>query len=174
MKNITYIFRLTLILLMITSVVAGLLGFVNYLTEDKIAQNTAKKAQQAMQNVLPAESYEPLEVSKEGIKEAYRCEAGYVVRVAKNGFGGEIDIMVGIDRNGAVTGIYIVGHSETASLGSNCEREDWRAQFIGATQALAVNKDGGEIDALTGATVTSRAVVEGVNLALEFVKEVLG
>ncbi len=174
MKNFTYILRLTLILLLITSVVAGLLGFVNYLTEEKIAENTAKKAQQAMQNVLPSDSYEPMEVSEDGIKEAYRCAEGYVVRVSKNGFGGEIDIMVGIDLSGAVTGVYIVGHSETASLGSNCEREDWRAQFIGATEALAVSKDGGEIDALTGATVTSRAVVEGVNLALEFVKEVAG
>ena len=55
------------------------------------------------------------------------------MRVSPNGFGGEIDMMVGVDMNGAVTGIAIVSHSETASLGANCTREDFRAQFTGKT-----------------------------------------
>ena len=95
------------------------------------------------------------------------------MRVAPNGFGGAIDMMVGVDVSGAVTGVAIVSQSETASLGANCTREDFRAQFTGKTGTLSVSKDGGEIEALTGATVTSRAVTEGVNTALEFVQEVL-
>ncbi len=179
MKNLAYIFKLTFILLLITAVVAGLLGFVNDLTEDKIAENTAKKASEAMQSVLPAESYEPLELSEEnkngGITEAFTCEDGYVVRVAASGgFGGSIDMMVGIDKNCSVVGISVVSHAETASLGANCTRPEWQAQFVGATDALSVSKDGGTIDALTGATVTSRAVTNGVNTALAFVKEVQG
>ena len=167
-----YILKLALVLLLITVVVAGLLGFVNYLTADKIAENTAKKANEAMEAVLPSGSYEKLEVTAEGITEVYKAEGGYVVRLNAGGFGGAIDMMVGVDMNGTVTGVSVISHSETASLGAECTREDWRAQFAGTTGALKVTKDGGTIDALTGATVTSRAVTEAVNRAVEFVKEV--
>ena len=175
MKNAKYILRLTLTLLLITAVVAGLLGLVNYLTEDKIAALQNEKAESAMREVLEAESYEPLETDAEGVTALYRAgDKGYVVRLSVNGFGGAIDMMVGIDPSCTVTGVSIISHSETASLGANCTREDFRAQLVGATGDLAVTKDGGTIDALTGATVSSRAVAKGVNLALACVKEVLG
>jgi len=177
-KSVGYILRLTLVLFLITAVVAGLLGCVNYLTKGPIAENTAKKAQQAMQDVLPADSYEPLELTKKnrdgGITEAYVCEDGYIVRLNASGFGGSIDMMVGIDNEGKIAGVSVIGHAETASLGSNCTRPEWQAQFLGSDAPLAVTKDGGTIDALTGATVTSRGVTEAVNLAMAFVKEVQG
>ena len=173
MKDAKYILRLTLILFLITAVVAGLLGLVNYLTEDRIDELTRQKAEAAMQEVFPAGNYEEIPAGEDGITAAYRADdAGYVVRVSVNGFGGAIDMMVGVDNAGTVTGVSIISHGETASLGANCTREDFRAQFVGASDTLAVSKDGGSIDALTGATVTSRAVVSGVNLALDFVKEV--
>ncbi len=170
-----YVLRLTLTLFLITTVVAGLLGLVNYVTADTIAEQIAQKAENAMRQVLEADSYEPLDVPEDSaVTAAYRAgDKGYVVRVAPNGFGGAIDMMVGVDVSGAVTGVAIVSQSETASLGANCTREDFRAQFTGKTGTLSVSKDGGEIEALTGATVTSRAVTEGVNTALEFVQEVL-
>lgn len=170
-----YVFRLTLTLFLITTIVAGLLGLVNYVTADTIAEQIAQKAENAMRQVLEADSYEPLDVPEDSaVTAAYRAgDRGYVVRVAPNGFGGAIDMMVGVDVSGAVTGVAIVSQSETASLGANCTREDFRAQFTGKTGTLSVSKDGGEIEALTGATVTSRAVTEGVNTALEFVQEVL-
>lgn len=173
MKDVKYILRLTLTLFAITAVVAGLLGLVNFLTEDRIAAQQAKKAQTAMEEVLPAEEYTPLETAHAGVVAAYRAgSAGYVVRVNVSGFGGTIDMMVGVDVDGCVTGVSVISHSETASLGANCTREDYRDQYLGASGTLAVTKDGGTIEALTGATVTSRAVTEGVNLALDFVKEV--
>ena len=173
MKNGKYILRLTVTLLLITAVVAGLLGFVNYLTEDKIAAGQREKAKNAMQEVLPAENYELLEASAEGINAVYRADdLGYVVDVTVNGFGGAINMMVGVDAEGRVAGVSIVSHSETASLGANCTREDFRSQFSGAEGTLAVTRDGGSVEALTGATVTSRAVTNGVNLAVEFVKGV--
>ena len=170
-----YVLRLTLTLFLISAVVAGLLALVNHVTADTIAEQTAEKAEAAMRQVLEAERYEALDVPADSaVTAAFRAgDEGYVVRVAPNGFGGAIDMMVGIGADGAVTGIAIVSQSETASLGANCTREDFRQQFIGATGDLAVTKDGGTIDALTGATVTSRAVTEGVNTALEFVQEVL-
>ena len=170
-----YVLRLTLTLFLITTIVAGLLGLVNYVTADTIAEQIAQKAENAMRQVLEADSYEPMDVPEGStVTAAYRAgDRGYVVRVAPNGFGGAIDMMVGVDVSGAVTGVAIVSQSETASLGANCTREDFRAQFTGKTGTLSVSKDGGEIEALTGATVTSRAVTEGVNTALEFVQEVL-
>lgn len=170
-----YVLRLTLTLFLITTIVAGLLGLVNYVTADTIAEQIAQKAENAMRQVLEADSYEPLDVPEDSaVTAAYRAgDRGYVVRGAPNGFGGAIDMMVGVDVSGAVTGVAIVSQSETASLGANCTREDFRAQFTGKTGTLSVSKDGGEIEALTGATVSSRAVTEGVNTALEFVQEVL-
>lgn len=177
MKDWKYILKLTGILLAITVIVAALLGFVNLLTEERIAANTAEKARVAMETVLPAERYTALSLTEAqkqaGISEAYLAgDAGYVVRLSKNGFGGAIDLMVGVKADGTVSGVSIISHAETASLGANCTREDFRSQFTGKSGPLAVRKDGGEIDALTGATVTTRAVTEAVNAALDFVKEV--
>lgn len=163
-----YVLRLTLTLFLITVIVAGLLAFVNYLTADTIAEHTAEAARSAMTQVLAADDYTELPVSA-----AWSAgDAGTVVRLTTNGFGGAIDLMVGVDNENKVTGVAIISHSETASLGANCTREDFRAQFAGKTGELAVSKDGGDIDALTGATVTSRAVTRAVNAALAYAGEV--
>ena len=171
-----YILRLTLTLLLITAVVAGLLAFVNELTAGRIDEMTRQKAEQAMREVLPAQDYTPLDAAlPQGVTEAYRAgDAGYVVRIAPNGFGGAIDLMVGVKADGTVNGVAVIAHSETASLGANCTREEFRAQYAGGAGPFAVGQDGGTIEALTGATVTSRAVTDGVNAALDFVREVQG
>ena len=171
-----YILRLTLTLLLITAVVAGLLAFVNELTAGRIDELTRQKAEQAMREVLPAQDYTPLDAAlPQGVTEAYRAgDAGYVVRVAPNGFGGAIDLMVGVRADGTVNGVAVIAHSEPASLGAHCTREDFRAQYAGGAGPFAVGQDGGTIEALTGATVTSRAVTDGVNAALDFVREVQG
>ena len=171
-----YILRLTLTLLLITAVVAGLLAFVNELTAGRIDELTRQKAEQAMREVLPAQDYTPLDAAlPQGVTEAYRAgDDGYVVRVAPNGFGGAIDLMVGVRADGTVNGVAVIAHSETASLGANCTREEFRAQYAGGAGPFAVGQDGGTIEALTGATVTSRAVTDGVNTALDFVREVQG
>lgn len=173
MKTFKYILSLTVTLFLITAVVAGLLGLVDYLTAERIEALQDEKANASMAEVLPAENYEELPVNRDGIIAAYKAgDLGYVVRVAAGGFGGTIDMMVGVKNDGTVSGVSIISHAETASLGANCTREDWRSQFVGLSGALEVDKDGGEIDALTGATVTSRAITNGINLALEFVEEV--
>ena len=171
-----YILRLTLTLLLITAVVAGLLAFVNELTAGRIDELTRQKAEQAMREVLPAQDYTPLDAAlPQGVTEAYRAgDDGYVVRVAPNGFGGAIDLMVGVRADGTVNGVAVIAHSETASLGANCTREEFRAQYAGGAGPFAVGQDGGTIEARTGATVTSRAVTDGVNAALDFVREVQG
>ena len=108
----------------------------------------------------------------------YASDGGWAVQVSANGFGGEVNMMVGIDKAGNVIGISIISHAETPSLGAvaaenNAAGEGFRSQFAGLSGTLAVKKDGGTVDAISGATITSRAVVEGVNAALRCVaKEV--
>lgn len=171
-----YVLRLGVILLLITAVVAALLGLVNSITADRIAQLQAEKTEQAMAAVL-AEGVtvgdEITEYQDDSglVQSVYATSDGYVIQVAPSGFGGEIQMMVGVNSQGAVTGISIISHSETAALGANAAAttqvgSSFRGQFVGQSGTLAVTKDGGTIDALTGATVTSRAVTSGVNAAL--------
>ncbi len=93
---------------------------------------------------------------------------GTAVRSYSNdGYGGTITIMVGFDQDGAVTGTAVLSHMETPGLGAKMTEESFRSQFQGKTvnDGLAVRKDGGEIDSLTAATITSRAFCDAINRA---------
>ena len=166
------ILRLTLTLLVITAVVAAALAGVNAITNPIIAKSQEQKIQDAVSQVLPGGGKLLEQFPDEtGLVEAvYASEAGYAIQVAPNGFGGKIVMMVGI-QDGKVSGLSIISHAETPSLGAVIAGSDaagnaFRDQFAGHTGNLAVTKDGGSIDAVTGATISSRAVVEGVNAAL--------
>ncbi len=172
-KNPDAILRLTLILLAFSAITALILGLVNMITKDKIALIKEEKTGTAMQAVLPADSYTKVDYSGGDalVLAVYTAgDKGYVVEVGPSGFGGTIDMVVGVDPSGAVTGVSIVSMSETSGLGTNASKEEFRSQYTGKTGPFAVNKDGGEINALTGATVTSRAVTNGINAALDAVK----
>jgi electron transport complex protein RnfG len=83
-------------------------------------------------------------------------------------------MMVGIDFEGKVLGIDIIKHTETAGLGAVADAEtpagqNFRGQFVGTSGSVAVTKDGGTLDSITGATITSRAICVGVNAALNCV-----
>ena len=163
-------------LFLITAVMAGLLAMVNAVTAGPIADGLREKTGKALSGVL-AEGVvleEELEnfPDETGLVEAvYRTSSGYVVEAVPSGYGGEIHMAVGVDGAGQVTGVQIISHTETSGLGANAAAnsaagQSFRDQFLGATGQLAVTQDGGTIDALTGATMTSRAVTQGVNAAL--------
>ena len=158
---------LILTLFLVTAVMSGLLGLVNYVTKDRIAAFKAESMDAAMREVLPADSYSEVEYGGDDalVAGVWEAAGGYVVEVTPSGFGGEVDMMVGVGADGKVTGVSIVSMSETSGLGSNASKPEFRAQYFGKAEA-ALKKDGGDIDALTGATVTSRAVTRGVNAAL--------
>ena len=176
MKNTPmYILRLTLTLFLITALVAAALAGVNAITKDRIAALKAEKTQKAITQVLPEDAGEATTTAVDQgiVKTLYTTDLGYAVEVAPAGFSAEITMMVGV-AEGKVTGIVIVSQTETAGLGAvaaaaNSAGDAFRGQFVGLSGALAVDKDGGTIDSLTGATVTSRAVTEGVNAALEYI-----
>ena len=160
--------QLIVTLFAISAICAVLLGLVNNITMGPIEVATQAKTQAAMEAVLPADSY--TEVAYTGgdplVAKVYQAgDAGYVVQVAPSGFGGVLDIMVGVNTDGTCSGVSIISHSETSGLGANATKEDFRSQFVGKSN-VAVTKDGGEIAALTGATITSRAVCSGVNAAI--------
>ena len=170
--------RLAVILFAFAAVVAVALGLVNKITSERIAVFAAEKTAAAMREVLPAEGYTPVENAAaekiELVKEIYAAgDKGWVIMVNPSGFGGELDIAVGVDTSGAVTGVSIVQMSETSGLGANAKRESFRSQYVGRSGSVALRKQGGEIDALTGATVTSTAVTKGVNAALAAAAELI-
>lgn len=174
---IKYITKLALTLLVITSLVAAVLAGVDAITEPVILRLNEEKTQQAIEAVLPGGG-QPLELEDTTglIKAAYVSDTGYAVQVAPSGFDGEIDMMVGVSKDGKVLGISIISHTETAGLGAvaaakTSAGEAFRGQFSNTDAPFAV---GSNIDALTGATITSKAVTSGINAAVEFVKEVQG
>lgn len=101
-------------------------------------------------------------------------QIGYVATASSKGYGGDVDVMIGLDFDGKITGVTILDNSETAGLGANCTKEEWLAQFVGMSGTLSVKKDGGDVDALTSATITSRAVCSAINKASDKVKEIEG
>lgn len=175
-SDLRYVCKLTAILFLITAVVAVLLGGVNALTKDRIAALTAEKTAEAIRTVLPSEA-EPqkLETYPDetgNVAAVYQMGGdGWAVEVIVGGSQGNIHMMVGVKADGTVSGISFISMAETPGLGDVAKQatpkgEAFRSQFIGASGSVAVEKDGGEIDSLSGATVTSRAVANGVNAAL--------
>ena len=166
-------------LLVICLVVSALLAGTNALTKEPIAENALKKSQEAMQSVCPdAVSFEGgkgLEVEVYKALDESGNVIGCAIPVTSKGYGGDIQIMVGISSvdGGMVTGVEILSHGETPGLGANATAEEFRNQFKDnpSLHGFSVVKDGtggteGKIDAITGATITSNAVTNAVNEAL--------
>ena len=171
-----YILRLAMTLLLITAIMAAALAGINQITAPKIAQLQAEKTQKAIAAVLPGGGEEIDFVDTTGlVQTVYASDSGYAVKVAPIGFDNAITMMVGVGKDGKVLGISVISHTETAGLGAvaaadNSAGEAFRSQFVGMEGSVAVSKDGGQVDALTGATITSRAVCVGINAALACVE----
>lgn len=167
-NTVMYILRLTVTLLLICAFVAAVLAGVNAITKDRIAAIQERKIQAAIAEVLPdVQDLEkvPLAGDTGMVSTVYASGSGYAVEVAPVGFDGEITMMVGIV-DGKVTGISIVSHTETPGLGAvaaaaNAKGESFRGQFIGLENGIAVDSGENSIDAMSGATVTSKGVVMG-------------
>lgn len=172
-STMKYVLRIALTLLAITAVVAVILAAVNSVTAPRIAAQNEQKTQNAIEAVLPGGGQEVKEFTDDTglVTAAYKGDNGCAVQVTPNGFNGTVTMMVGVDNDGKVTGISIISHTETAGLGATAAADTdagraFRDQFIGMSGTVSVTKDGGEVDALTGATITSRAVCTGVSAAL--------
>ena len=179
-------------LFIITAVTTLCLALVNSMTAGVIKANAEKAQLEAQKEVLPdALEFKKTDASEknipEGTKNGVRIESlnvgiangngvGYIATMISNaGYGGDIKVMVGIDSDGSVTKVKILQSSETAGLGQNASKPEFINQFNGKSGSLSVVKnkaadgENGEIAAISGATVTSRAVTSCVNAALELV-----
>ena len=172
-----YVLRLAVTLLVITAVVAGLLAGVNSVTKPVIDQLNAEKTQKAIETVLEGGYHTVIEDYADAtglVSKVYQGDNGYALEVTPGGFDNTITMMVGGANDGTVTGISVISHTETAGLGavaaaSTSAGESFRGQFVGMGGSVSVTKDGGEVNAITGATITSRAICTGVNAALDCV-----
>ena len=159
-------------------VCSALLGTVYAVTKAPIEASELQKVNAAIAAVTPAFDNVPSEAVQavEG-GEIYTATnggetVGYAIKVNTGGFGGPLTLMVGFTPDGTIYNTSVVSHSETPGLGAKIVDENIapRVQVKGkspATNNLSVKKDGGEIDAITASTITSRAFLKGVNAAYE-------
>lgn len=172
--------KLTLTLLGICAVVALLLGIVNSVTKPIIDEIQAEKTAAAMSQVLPADEYQKVETEYSNVTALNKAmsggeQIGYVVEVTSSGFGGTLSMVVGVDMDGAVTGVSVTDNSETANIGTKVVNDQSVLdRFIGMSHAdgeITVNSGTNRFDGVSGATVSSRGVTAGVNTALSAVAE---
>jgi Na+-translocating ferredoxin:NAD+ oxidoreductase subunit G len=174
--------KLALVLFLVCAVVAGILGAVNLITADKIAEQDALTTKAAYAAVLAADSYEDVEFdpTAEGFETIDKIvkadgDKGYVVTTTFSGAQGSITMAVGVDMDYKCTGISIISHSETSGLGAKAADTgefgtNWRAEFVGEGDDIAITKKGGNIDAITAATITSNAVTGAVSTSIKAVE----
>ena len=169
------------ILFIITAIAGALLGTVQAVTAPAIEEQIIKTENLAMQEVLSdADSFEILKdakyegtVSKVNKGLAGGEEVGYVISVAPSGFSGAIGLMVGISTDGTLQGIKVLTHAETPGLGALATEPSFNEKFAGKTEfPLAVIKNGepkeNEVVAITSATITTKAITDGVNEAYDW------
>lgn len=168
--------RMILTLMVIAAVIALAMSYVNGLTAPIIEQNAKDKLNKSLAEVLSADEYLVLTEGDEAT--VYRAikdgeQAGICVVNSSKGYGGDIKVMSGILNDGTVNRIEILEMSETPGLGANAGNEKFKAQYEGKGENIGVSKTSQsktEILAISGATITSKAITEAVNEAIEIAK----
>jgi electron transport complex protein RnfG len=152
--------------LTIVSLLSGLLlSFVDNATSIAREEQNRLARLSAVKSVLPG--YSELREAEVGGVKVYITDRGIAFsQTTEAGYSGKIIVMIGFLSDGSISNIEIVRHAETPGLGSKIEEEGFKSQFSRITEPVAVKKDGGKIDAITGATISSRAVCEAVNSGL--------
>lgn len=181
-------------LFVITLVAGALLGLVNQITKEPIEAAELKAKKEAYQKVFTEGSsfetdeglnkkladtvFDGSEISEILVtKDKDNNAVGYVMSLnAKEGYGGDITFTIGVKKDGTMTGLSVLSHSETAGLGANCTTESFQSQFEGVTGPEVVYSKTGksadnEIDAISGATITTKALTKAVNAGLGFLND---
>ncbi|HAA26013.1 MAG TPA: electron transporter RnfG [Ruminiclostridium sp.] len=181
------IIKPALVLFLVCAVTTGALAVVNRATVDVIEQRTNAEQEEFRKQVLDnADSFKQIELGSgnEAVKNVYAGYRdgeleGYVVNITAKGYGGDIGMIVGVDKNGTVTGVIIGDNEETPGLGTKVFEPDFINQFeqVGVNDELTVvkqnRKSTNEIQAVSGATITSRGVTQGVQAALDITKKLM-
>ena len=174
--------NMTLVLTLVAVVMGGILAFVNHLTEGPIQEQKDKALADGIKAVMVCNDLvvaEPVEVKQTvdgkehtfiiyNVKDAQGKDLGAAVQSVTMGFGGDLKVLVGFDSEGSILGYTLLEHAETPGLGAKADQWFQRGQkgdIIGKSPAepLTVSKDGGQVDAITASTITSRAFLKAVN-----------
>lgn len=186
----------SLLLALFALVTAAILAGTSLGTADRIAAAERAAAQKALLEIVPLERHnndilldtlaiDPSHWEQLGLKNGGQINlardgeeiiAAIIPAVARDGYSGDIKLIIGVNANGSIAGVRVLSHSETPGLGDKVDlkKSDWILSFNGKSlenpnpEAWAVTKDGGEFDQFTGATITPRAVVNQVKRVLEY------
>lgn len=168
--------NMVLTLFLVTLLASTALGFIYEITKEPIAKAKIAKQAEAIAAVLPLHDNAPLSEAVEitieaGILAGYpatlegKLQGLAVKTFTKKGYSGEIWLMVGFLPDGSVCKVQVLEHRETPGLGSKMDTPAFSGQFVGKNPAeanLKMKKEGGEIDAISGATISSRAYAEAI------------
>lgn len=190
-----------IILFVITLIAGLALGFFHELTKEPIKAANLRAKQKAYQSVFTnAKEFEEDAAIKDKVdksddflidnelsgasitevlvaKDASGNAIGYVISfLAQEGYGGDISLSMGMTNEGEITGLEVLDASETPGLGAKCKESEFKNQFAGINaDSIEYTKDGAtednQIDAISGATITTKAVTKGVNAAIAFLKQ---
>ncbi len=189
------IYKNSLILALFAMISTALVAFTDLLTRDKIESEKERALEKILHQIIPAHSYDndlyrdcilqkdsellgssnPLPIFR--ARKNNQPVALFIQTEAPDGYNGTIDLVVGVNEKNAVAGVRVLQHNETPGLGDQIEyrKSHWLDIFTGRSLSnldekhWKVKKDGGEFDALTGATITPRAVVKAVLKTLQYV-----
>ncbi|MFA7057522.1 MAG: RnfABCDGE type electron transport complex subunit G [Candidatus Cloacimonadales bacterium] len=179
-----YYLKLGVILLVTCAIAAGILAYLNGVTAPMIKQVKDKEAQDAQLEVMKNDendtniyTFEPrfLEYDIKGDSVFYYIafnqdaeKVGYVLTASQFGYSSDVKTVVGLDNEMTIKKIKVIDQAETPGLGAKCVNPDFAAHFTGLNIAqLKVDKDGGTIKSITGATVTSRTISSSIKASLE-------
>lgn len=163
-----YYLKLGFILLIICAIAAGLLAYINSLTEPIIATRKAAEEIKTREALIPGAIFEKKEGADAFVyfiaKNAESGELmGYTFIAAKSAYSSTVLTMVGVDKDYKVIAIKVIDQNETPGLGANCLSEDFASMFKGLSETdLLVDKDGGKVRSMAGATITTRAVTNSI------------
>lgn len=180
-------------LFLITAVAGLVLALANSFTAPVIADQQAKKLAESLQDAYPnaekiehmdAAELEALKGEDHAVQEAFKVmdgadPAGYIFRtVAKGGFDGTIEFIVGVSNEGDIQGFKVLNHTETPGFGKQCE-EPWFAEGISGNKvdqeltAVESPSTDYDIQAISGSTITTKAILNGLNATMEIARELI-
>lgn len=185
LKNETSVAKLGGILLIITLISGLILGIIYNVTKGPIAEQEKLNNDKAIKELFStADTFDVKDLKLDedsAIKEITMAQkgsdiVGYAIKAETKGYAGPITLMAGISNDGKITGIQILSQSETAGLGQNCTKEPFKKNFrdkpietpLEVVKSSAVKEN--DVTAITGATITSKAVTNMVNDIVEFYK----
>ena len=171
--------NMVLVLTGVAIIMGGVLAYVNHLTEEPIAEQQKKILADGIKTVMQAEEitvsktdtlHETNAKGKQELFVIYHNEKGAAVESIIDGFGGKLRVLVGFNPEGQILGYTLLEHAETPGLGAKADKwfqADGKGSIVGLTPSdpLVVTKDGGQVDAITASTITSRAFLKAVNNA---------